>query len=173
MPPRFGYPTNTLISPTEETMEFARSFDYMLHASASRGRLGWMSFFVPDKVFDKSVATCKRYINWYVSKAIADSKIKERPYVFLNELLDSGASQEQIRDQLLSIIIGGRDTSAGTMSSMFWILARRPDVYQKARDEISVLGGRKPTWEDLKGFKYINMVLKESTCNPSSCLVQG
>lgn len=94
------------------------------------------------------------------------SRVKERPYVFLNELLGSGASPEHIRDQLLAIIIGGRDTSAGTMSSLFWTLARRPDVVRKIRTEIAVLGTRKPTWEDLKGFKYLNFVLKESKSNP-------
>lgn len=144
-------------------MEFTRSFDYMLHTSTSRGRLGWLIFLLPSKQLDKSVATCKRFIDRYVSQAISDSKIKERPYLFLNELLDSGASQEQIRDQLLSMIVGGRDTTASTLSSVFWILARRPDLYQKARNEISVLEGQKPTWEDLKSFKYINMILKEST----------
>ena len=148
-------------------MEFARCFDHMLFASTSRGRLGALTFLVPDKEFDKSVATCHRYVDNFLSKAIADAKVKERPYVFLNELLDTGASPEQIRHQLLSIIVGGRDTSAGTLSSVFWLLARRPDVYQKARAEISVLEGRKPTWEELKSFKYINMILKESTLNPS------
>jgi cytochrome P450 len=162
-PSRFGYSTDTLINPTAETQEFTKCFDYMLLLSVSRGRMGWISYLKPDKEFDRSVATCRRFIDRYMAKAIADSKIKERPYIFLTELLESGASQEEIRQQLLSMIIGGRDTTAGTLSSLFWVLARRPDVYQKAREEVAVLGGEKPTWEDLKGLKYINMVIKEST----------
>ena len=59
------------------------------------------------------------------------------------------------------MILGGRDTSASTMSSLFWILARRPDVVEKLRAEISGLNGRKPTWEEMKELKYLNMVLKE------------
>lgn len=82
--------------------------------------------------------------------------------MFMNEMLESGASQEYIRDQLLAMILGGRDTSANTMSSLFWVLARRGDVYGKLRAEIGGLEGRKPTWENLKELKYLNMVLKES-----------
>lgn len=137
----------------------------MIQTAATRSRLGWMSFFIKDKEFDRSIATCRRFIDRYMDKAIADSKIQERPYIFLNEIIKSGASHQQIRDQLLSMIIGGRDTTAGTMSSLFWILARRPDLYKKAREEIKPLKERKPTWEDLKGLKYVNMILKESESN--------
>lgn len=160
---RLGYSTDTLVEPTEETLEFAKAFDHALLASASRARRGWAAYLMPDKQFDQSVKTCQRFIDRYVAKALADGKkVKERPYVFLNELLGSGASPEHIRDQLLAIIIGGRDTSAGTLSSLFWTLARRPDVVQKIRAEIAVLDGERPTWEDLKSFQYLNMVLKES-----------
>lgn len=159
---RFGHSTDTLVDPTKETLDFAKSFDHMIQTAATRSRLGWMSFLLKDKAFDESVTTCRRFIDRYVYKAIADSKTQERPYIFLNELVNSGASHQQICDQLLSMIIGGRDTSAGTMSSLFWILARRPDVYSKARLEAATLNERKPTWDDLKGLRYINMVLKES-----------
>lgn len=122
----------------------------------------WLSYLIPDKDFDRSIEKVRRFIDRYVMRAVGDFETKKRPYVFLNELLSSGASVETIRDHMLSIIIGGRDTTAGTVSSMFWILARRPDVVAKAREEISGLHGEKPTWEDLKSFKYLNNILKES-----------
>lgn len=131
--------------------------------ASKRSRQGtWLSYLIPDKDFDRSIAKVHQFVDRYVMRAIGDLETKQRPYVFLNELLTSGASKETIRDHLLSIIIGGRDTTAGTISSMFWILARRPDVVAKAREEISGLLGEKPTWEDLKSFKYLNNILKES-----------
>ena len=156
------------MNPTEETTEFAKAFDYALLASASRARKGWIAYLAPDRRFDDAVSTCQRFVDRYVHQALSDdSRIKERPYVFLNELLDGGASPEHIRSQLLAIIIGGRDTSAGTMSSLFWTLARRSDVVRKIRAELAeVLGGQKPNWEDLKNLKYLQMVLKESECGP-------
>lgn len=107
------------------------------------------------------MATCQQFIDQYIKEALAKDRAKERPYVFMNEMLESGASHEYVRDQLLAMILGGRDTSASTLSSLFWTLARRPDVLRKMRMEIASLGGRKPSWEELKELKYLSMVLKE------------
>jgi cytochrome P450 len=153
-----------LVKPTPETLEFAQAFDYALLAASSRARQGIIAYLVPDKRFDDSVKICQRFVDRYVASALSDGgdRVKERPYIFLNELLGSGASAEHIRDQILAIIIGGRDTTAGTLSSLFWTLARRPDVVAKIKNEIDVLKGQRPSWEDLKSFKYLNMALKES-----------
>ncbi|CAM1501817.1 Fc.00g038010.m01.CDS01 [Cosmosporella sp. VM-42] len=158
----FGYSTNTLVKPSPEALDFTQSFDYALLSASNRARLGWVAFLLPDKKLDSSVATCKRFIDRYIQEALAEGQTKERPYVFMNEMLDSGASHEYIQQQLLAMILGGRDTSASTMSSLFWVLARRPDVLRKLREEIGTLEGRRPSWEDLKDLKYLNMVFKET-----------
>ncbi|KAH7176635.1 cytochrome P450 [Dactylonectria macrodidyma] len=158
----FGYSTNTLVNPTPEALDFIESFDYALLSAASRARLGWITFLVPDKRLDRSVATCQRFIDQYIKDALAEDRAKERPYVFMNEMLESGVSREYVRDQLLAMILGGRDTSASTLSSLFWALARSPDLVRKMRTEIASLEGRKPSWEDLKELKYLGMVLKEA-----------
>lgn len=120
-----------------------------------------MTFLVPDRQLDESVKTCQRFVDGYISRALSEDKIKERSYLFLSEMASSGASRESMRDQLLAMILGGRDTSASTMSSLFWILARRPDVVAKLKQEVDGLDGRRPTWEELRNMKYMNMVLKE------------
>lgn len=158
---RFGYSTDMLVNPTPEAIKFTQSFEYALLSSASRARLGWLLLLLPDRKLDASVAYCKSYIDGYVASALRRGKSQERAYVFMNEMLDSGASHSQITEQLLAMILGGRDTSASTMSSMFWELARRPEVVRRLRAEVAGLGGRRPTWEDLKGLKYLNNVLKE------------
>jgi Cytochrome P450 len=81
--------------------------------------------------------------------------------VFLNELIKSGASAEQVTEGLLSIILGGRDTIASTLSALFWHLARRPEVVEKLRIEIDELGVEAPTWEDLRNMRYLNFCIKE------------
>lgn len=116
----------------------------------------------PDKKFDEYIKITQRFVDHHVSQALVQEKEKERPYIFMNEIIKSGASHREMRDQLFSLILGGRDTSASTMASLFWVLARRPDVLKKLRDEIAELDNRKPTWEELKNLKYLNMVLKES-----------
>lgn len=138
------------------------AFDYILTTSTNRARLGWLVLLRPDRQFDRYVKTTQRFVDHHVSRALAQEKEKERPYIFMNEIIKSGASHREVRDQLFSLILGGRDTSASTMASLFYVLARRPDVLRKLREEIALLDGRKPTWEELKNLKYLNMVLKES-----------
>lgn len=57
----------------------------------------------------------------------------------------------------------GRDTTAQTLTWVFYCLATHPEVEKKAREELlSVLGkDGKPTYESLKDLKYINAVFNE------------
>lgn len=160
---RFGHSTNTLTNPTVESTNFSRNFDLLLLTASNRSKAGWFSAFGQDKNSDPVIRACNDFVDAHVAKALSTEKVKERAYVFMDELIQSGASHEEIRSQLLSMIVGGRDTGASTLSSMLWILARRPDVVKKIREELEILGGQKPTWDDLRNLKYLNNVLKEST----------
>lgn len=150
-----------LINPAPAAAEFTRNFEFTMLSSSLRARLSWILMWLPDKEYDAAFKKCTSFIENYVAEALQNQKAKERPYIFMNELVESGASREEIKDQLMSMILGGRDTSASTLSVLFWILARRPDVLSKLRDELVPLHGEKPSWEQLKNFKYMNMVLKE------------
>lgn len=69
-----------------------------------------------------------------------------------------------IRDQIVAVLLAGRDTTAATLSWAFHELAHHPEVYYKLRSEIlSVLGiDRAPTYEDLKNMKYLSHTLNET-----------
>lgn len=150
-----------LVDPAPAAAEFTRNFEFTMMSSSMRARLSWILMWLPDKEYDAAFKKCTSFIENYVAEALQKQKVKERPYIFMNELIESGASREEIKDQLMSMILGGRDTSASTLSVLFWILARRPDVLSKLREEFVPLHGEKPSWEQLKNFKYLNMVLKE------------
>lgn len=152
-----------LVQPSEEAVEFTKAFDYALRTSVNRARTGWLWMLLPDKRFDESVDRCRAFVDSYVAAALARDRVKERPYVFMNELVDSGASREQVTGQLLAMVLGGRDTSASTLSSLFWTLSRRPEVVRCLRRELAGLEGRRPSWEELKALKYLNNVLKEGS----------
>jgi len=163
-----GYSTNMLTNPSPEAYQFIQDFEYASYESARRARMGPILFVLPHKRLDESVKGLNRFIRHYLRKAIADKKekqaeAKDRDYVFLDELLKSGASEQFIIDQILSVIIAGRDTTANAMTSVFWYLARAPDVVAKMRQEIVDVGAENPSWEQLKGMKYLNNIIKEGT----------
>ncbi|KOS20835.1 Cytochrome P450 52E1 [Escovopsis weberi] len=181
----FGYSTNLLTTPDKEAIEFMEAFDTAGYIATTRARLGRLTAIVPNQKLDDAVKTCNHFIQQHVSKAMANGGSKERPYVFLDQIVKSGASHEVICNQIFAMILGGRDTSASTMSSLLHTLARRPDVVAKIRTELAPLDGHKPTWEELKGLKYLNNVFKETlrlyspvstnmrTCNHDTVLPKG
>ncbi|KAG9258546.1 cytochrome P450 [Emericellopsis atlantica] len=161
----FGYSTDTLLHSTASTDEFARSLDYSLEAAAFRARLGSIAFLKPDPQFDEAVKTTRAFADDFINRAMLNRHSHyevEKDQMFLQDLLENGKSRSYARDQMLSMIIAGRDTTASVGSSLLWKLARRPDVVSKIRAEMMALQGRKPSWEDLKGLRYLNMVIKEA-----------
>ncbi|KAF6834540.1 cytochrome p450 52e1 [Colletotrichum plurivorum] len=157
----FGHSTNMLTTPSAEASEFTATFEYVLTRSAIRSRLGMATFLDRDKKFNEGLKTVHRFCDNYINRVKTEEKDPERAYVFLHDMMGKGSTPEYIRSQLLSMILAGRDTTASTLSALFWILARRPDVVKRLREEIEELGGRQPTWEEMKDMKYLNLVLKE------------
>ena len=69
-----------------------------------------------------------------------------------------------IRDQIVNILLAGRDTTAGTLSFLFKELSARPHVYGKLRREIlEKVGSRQaPTYDDLKNMPYLQHCISET-----------
>jgi cytochrome P450 len=81
----------------------------------------------------------------------------------LGGLIAGGLSDEHIRDQLLTILIAGHDTSMALLSWLLHVLATYPEVAQRLQDEVdSVLGSAPPTYAHLKALPYLEQVLKET-----------
>jgi cytochrome P450 len=125
----------------------------------------------PDKKYTEDVKFVHEYVANYVDKAVAlkkqdsqDEKNDEKhgKYVFLEELAKTPYGPEKIRDELLNVLLAGRDTTASLLSYFFWYLARRPDVAAKLREEIKALGKKRPSFEEIKSMEYLQWCLKES-----------
>ena len=71
-----------------------------------------------------------------------------------------------LRAALTQAFLGGRDTTSGLLTNLWFQLARRPDVWGKLEDEIAFLQGRKPTTEELKQLKYLQWCLNEGKETP-------
>ena len=74
-----------------------------------------------------------------------------------------GFSDREIRDQLMTLMFAGHDTSTSTVTFMLHELARHPDVVEKLCEEADrVLGGAAPTATQLeREMPYLEMVLDE------------
>lgn len=84
---------------------------------------------------------------------------------FLHALAATGTRDRKvIRDQVVSILLAGRDTTAGTLSFTFQELSANPEIVKKLRTEILEMVGpeRAPTYEDLKNMPYLQHVINET-----------
>ncbi|KAL5494825.1 hypothetical protein ACEPAI_287 [Sanghuangporus weigelae] len=69
-----------------------------------------------------------------------------------------------LRDEILNIMIAGRDTTAATLTFATYCLAMYPNVMQRLREEILAIVGseRNPTYDDLKQMKYLRAFINET-----------
>ena len=75
----------------------------------------------------------------------------------------TGMSDEQIRDEALTLFGAGHETIATALTWAWYLLASHPKVYQKMQQEVdSVLQGRAPTYTDLAHLPYTLQVFKET-----------
>ena len=128
---------------------------------AAKVRQGWLSVMIPDRKLDWAVGTTKRFVSRYLDDVLRDNKPPERDYIFLHELVRSGASHDQVVEGLLAMMVAGRDTTASALTSLFWCLSRDARVQKKLVAEIDALGGELPTWEQLKDMRYLVYCVKE------------
>lgn len=69
----------------------------------------------------------------------------------------------QVRDQVLTFLAAGHETTATALAWTFMLLSQYPEVRQRLMDEIvNVLGDRLPTAADLARLTYLEYVVKES-----------
>ena len=72
-------------------------------------------------------------------------------------------SDEQLRDEVMTIFLAGHETTANALAWTFYLLSLHPDAERRLRAELDdVLGGRRPTLEDLARLGYLERVVKES-----------
>jgi cytochrome P450 len=74
-----------------------------------------------------------------------------------------GMSDQQLRDEIVTLMMAGHETTAVALSWTFYLLSQNPEVEAELHRELdSVLGGRLPTTADLQHLTYTRMVLSES-----------
>ncbi|KAK4512250.1 uncharacterized protein ATC70_002946 [Mucor velutinosus] len=75
-----------------------------------------------------------------------------------------GLTDENIRDQVVTFLIAGHDTTANTLAWTLYEFTRNPEVETKVLQEIANAGitsDKLPTVEQISSLKYLSKVLKE------------
>ncbi|KAL8954268.1 MAG: hypothetical protein Q9193_007310, partial [Seirophora villosa] len=105
----------------EDHDAFASSFDHASMISAIRLRLADLEWVYKPKSFQKACDTVKTYASHYVNEALksqgdAGEQPKTESQTLIRDLYEELKNPDLVRDQLVHVLIAGRDTTACLMS---------------------------------------------------------
>lgn len=153
---------------------FADAFTTAQDYLAARARAQGLYWLVNPKEFREANARVHEVVDHYVNLALEskrnpDKKPDDR-YIFLQALAAETDDPKMLRDNMLNILLAGRDTTASLLSSTFFYLSRHPAVWQRLRREIlNAFGDSKNSAEithtKLKDIPYLRYVLNEGEPN--------
>ena len=156
--------------------KFAGAFDRSQRTIANGVALGSLATFTHTPTFNKDRHSVHEFIDYFVQKALERQRNsssssqgtndhQNHHEAFIDRLTEEVQDPVRLRGEILNVILAGRDTTASLLSNLWFVLARRPDVWRKLREEIEFLGGHAPTLEQLSGLKYLRYCIKECKYN--------
>ncbi|KAI0021020.1 cytochrome P450 [Xylariomycetidae sp. FL0641] len=163
-----GQDVRCLTNPREP---FAEAFNEVQRVQSMRSRAGPAQRFVPLGSFRRGLRVVNALCDVYIDQALrlspeelASKSSSPSEYTFLHELASFTRDRTVLRDQLVAVLLAGRDTTAATLSWTLYELGRHPACVRRLRAEILAAVGRdrKPTYADLKGMRYLQHVLSET-----------
>ncbi|KAK7752037.1 hypothetical protein SLS62_006001 [Diatrype stigma] len=178
-----GANCNSLNNPQSE---FASAFNEVQSIQMMLTMIGPFESLVPRHRYNRGIAVINRFVMPYIEQALAlpqdelERKVSNDDDTdtdtFLHNLARHTRDPAVLRDQLVAVLLAGRDTTAATLSWTFFELCRHPEKLARLRREITAaVGGigaqqqqqqqqawRVPTYDDLKGMTYLRHVLSET-----------
>ncbi|PSR87051.1 cytochrome P450 alkane hydroxylase [Coniella lustricola] len=130
-----------------------------------------LRMFIFKGKYTRGIKKLEKFMAPYIAQALALhpeelEKISksDKSCTFLHQIARYSRDPKVIRDQIMAILLAGRDTTAATLSWCIYELAHYPATYAKLRNEIlSTVGEtRAPTYEDLKSMTYLTHTLNET-----------
>jgi len=76
---------------------------------------------------------------------------------------DSKMSDQQMRDEILNVLLAGHESTANALTWTWHELLKNPEIYEKVKQEVhQVLTGESPTYEELEKLVYTKAVFEEA-----------
>ncbi|KAJ5644830.1 cytochrome P450 52A3-B [Penicillium longicatenatum] len=166
----FGESVGTL-KKAQSQRDFSHAFQYAQSAIITRAMLGPLKVFHKDPKADESNRICREFVQQIVDEAFRAAEDKEtkgetetnrQKHIFAQELASRTTDRIRILDELMNVLLAGRDTTASLLGNLFFMLAKNPAMWDKLRQEVAFLQGRPPTYEELRSLRYVHCCMNES-----------
>ena len=176
-----GKDTQSLTTPRQE---FAAAFNEVQRVQSLISRTGPAQGIIPRGSYHRGLRVLDKFISPFIDRALllspeelektihdtGDEHDEGGRYTFLHALAQFTRDRKVLRDQLMAVLLAGRDTTATTLSWTIYELSKKPECVERLRAEIaeyvgvedSDTGCRNPTYADLKSMKYLRHVINET-----------
>lgn len=119
-----------------------------------------------NRRFERAVVRIRRVIDEVVDAYRKDGTDRHDLLSMMLRARDADTGQamtdEQVSDEVVTIMLAGSETTANTMAWTFYRLGRHPEIADRvAAEAADVLGGRRVTFDDLARLEYAGRVLNE------------
>jgi cytochrome P450 len=152
-------------------VQFAEAFAEAQRVQNIIARAGPLIPLIPKSSFRKALKQINEFVEPFIERALRlsqqelDEKTKsDEGYTFLHALASFTRDRKVLRDQLVAVLLAGRDTTAATLSWTFHELSKHPEVVGRLRREILERLGpdQPPTYDDLKNMRFLQHVMNET-----------
>lgn len=152
-----------------ETEKFYDAFSYIVRSfNGADSKYGIFSFFLPDFGFKKNKKIMYAYVDSVIEDAISKEKSSDtkddshQRETLLSDIVKSTQDRPRLRAEFLNVLLAGRDTTESFLSSLFFTLSQRPDIFRKLQHEIDSSGiPLTPSFSQLKSLPYLRATLNE------------
>jgi cytochrome P450 len=132
------------------------------------------SIFVPPKFFptpmnlrfNRSLDVLDTLVNGLISARRKNPEVKNDLLAMLMEARTEdgkdGMSDRQLRDEVMTMVLAGHETTANALTWAFYLLSTHPEVERRLATEVAQLEGRAPTLADLPKLPYTKQVMEET-----------
>jgi cytochrome P450 len=159
--------TEDVLQINEQVNVIMQLYNYLVALPRAEAYLHWP---LPGLIrFRRARATLDRVVQRMIAHHRADGIDRGDLLSMLlrsrdDEADHSGMSDEQLRDEVLTIFLAGYETVANALTWTWYLLSQNPEAEGRLHAEIdAVLGaGRLPSLEDLPNLRYTEMVFAES-----------
>lgn len=160
-----GSPIGALESEkTQEIKHLEESLRYVMERMAKDGFLGPASVLLGKKKQLEATEHVHRYVDQIILKKLGEKNNEQKPgkICVLDNLIKQTTNVAELRDLVLTLMIGANQTVGSFISTAIWVLATNPVIFNKLRAEILDLAGYDaPSTQQLKRFVYLNHFLLE------------
>lgn len=157
-------------------VQFGTAFNYGMACVATKFRMQEIHWMYNTPAYRQACKDIHKFADHFVQRSLENRKRRHneekqledgKKYVFAEELAEATQDPVELRNQLLHILLAGRDTTSGLLGWVFYSLAKKPDLYQRLRTTVLEDFGsyEEPENMDFAGLKacqFLQHVINET-----------